>query len=335
MLDDRRNCLSFRDGCAALVLEPHGRLVDRSGGDPLRRRFYILFVTRDREGELHKIHIPLHYLYVFLAGAVLGMLTITGIAGSYTRMAIKVARFNQLRSEREELRTRYEKLEQAAKEKDIQVASLGSLASEVSTLYGLKPQPLVIGPSGEVGRQQFTASLDQLYALKRSALSGAASVGIGMGFTRSMSTAEWVKLAQAPTLWPVEGPITGPFGARIDPFNGEGAFHRGVDISSNYGQPVIAPADGEVTYADFMSGYGRMITIDHGHGITTRYGHLSGFLVMEGQQVKRGDTIGYVGRSGRSTGPHLHYEVWLHETPVNPYKYLRTTMAHLHRTSGN
>ena len=102
-------------------------------------------MTRDANGELRKIHIPLHYLYVFLAGAVLGMLTITGIAGSYTRMAIKVARFNQLRSEKDQLRNRFGKLEQEAREKDLQVASLGSLASEVSTLYGLKSQPLAEG----------------------------------------------------------------------------------------------------------------------------------------------------------------------------------------------
>ncbi len=302
-------------------------------GGILRKRFYILFVTRDSDGELRKIHIPLHYLYVFLAGTVLGMLTITGIAGSYTRMAIKVARFNQLRSEKDQLRVRYERLEQVTKEKDIQVASLGSLASEVSVLYGLKADPVVATPSDELNERQFTSSLTQLRALKRTALSGAASLGIGMGASRGLTTADWVRMAEAPTLWPVEGRITGPYGARIDPFNGEGAFHRGVDIQSSYGQPIIAPADGVVSFADFASGYGRMIAINHGHGITTRYGHLSAFAVSEGEQVQRGDIIGYVGLSGRSTGPHLHYEVWLHDTPVNPYKYLRTTSAHLRRAA--
>ena len=302
----------------------------------MRNRFYILFVPRDREGELRKIHIPLHYLYVFLAGAVLGMLTITGIAGSYTRMALKVARFNQLRSEKEQLKSRYQKLEQVAEEKDIQVASLGSLASEVSSLYGLKGAP-VVGPtvSDELNEQRFLASLDQLHALRRSALTGGATLGIGMGLNQSLTTTDWIRLAQAPTLWPVEGRIFSPFGSRIDPFNGEGAFHRGVDISAAYGHPVVAPADGQVTYADFMSGYGRMVVIEHGHEIATRYGHLSSFTVSDGQNVKRGDIIGYVGMSGRATGPHLHYEVWVHHTPVNPYKYLRTTSASLHRVSGD
>ncbi len=299
----------------------------------MRKRFYILFVTRDANGELRKIHIPLHYMYVFLAGTILGMLTITGIAGSYTRMALKVTRFNQLRSEQQQLKTRYERLEKAAQEKDIQVASLGLLASEVSTLYGLKTEPALADPR-DFTQQQLDSSIDQLHALKRSALTGGTTLGLSMRVNRQATIADWLKLSQAPTLWPVEGRITGAFGERIDPFNGEGAFHRGVDISSAYGHAIIAPADGTVMFADFMSGYGRMIVIDHGYGISTRYGHMSSFAVAEGQSVKRGDIIGYVGMSGRSTGPHLHYEVWLHDTPVNPYRYLRVTSAKMHRTSG-
>jgi murein DD-endopeptidase MepM/ murein hydrolase activator NlpD len=98
-----------------------------------------------------------------------------------------------------------------------------------------------------------------------------------------------------------------------------------VDISCHYGQPVLAPSDGVVTYAGPYNGYGRMIQMDHGNGITTRYGHLSGFTVAGGQTVRRGQVIGYVGLSGRSTGPHLHYEVRIHDTPVNPHKFLRST----------
>jgi murein DD-endopeptidase MepM/ murein hydrolase activator NlpD len=90
---------------------------------------------------------------------------------------------------------------------------------------------------------------------------------------------------------------------------------------------VLAPADGVIRFADFMNGYGRAIIIDHGDGITTLYGHLSGFGVTPGQAIHRGDTLGYVGLSGRSTGPHLHYEVRIFNTPVNPYKYLRFTFT--------
>ena len=106
----------------------------------LRKRFYILFVARDAEGQLRKIPIPIHYLYVFLAGALIGMSTITGMAGSYARMLWKVASFNQLRTEKTALQTKYSQLEQVTHEKDIQVASLGSIANEVSVIYGLKPK---------------------------------------------------------------------------------------------------------------------------------------------------------------------------------------------------
>ncbi len=295
----------------------------------MRKHFYILFVARGEDGQLRKISIPVQYLYVFVVGAAIGFLSLTGIASSYARMLLKVSRFNQLRTEKEALKNRYSRLEQVAKEKDIQVASLGSLASEVSALYGLKSERLLVTASTEDMRDaQVSSSLDQLYALKTSALSGAATIGISLGLSRNVTTADWLRVSASPNLWPVEGQVTGSFGERIDPFNGEGAFHCGVDISASYGQPVIATADGVVMFADFMGGYGREVTIDHGHGISTRYGHLANFAVISGQQVHRGDIIGYVGLSGRSTGPHLHYEVRINDTPVNPHKYLRVTMAH-------
>src|SRR6266849_4590665 len=300
-----------------------------SGRKTLRKRIYILFVARGNDGHLRKIPIPVHYLYVFLVGTAIGVLSLTGVATSYVRMLLKVSRFNELRTEKEQLKNRYSRLEQVAKERDIQVASLGSLASEVSSLYGLKSDPTLVAASAEnLQNAQVNSSLDQLYALRTSALSGATTTGLSLGLTRNVTTADWLRANSAPNLWPVEGAVTGSFGERIDPFNGEGAFHSGVDIASSYGQSVIAPADGVVAFADFLGGFGRAVAIDHGHGITTRYGHLANFAVTPGQQVNRGDTIGYVGLSGRSTGPHLHYEVRINDTPVNPHKYLRLTVAH-------
>ena len=295
----------------------------------MQKRFYILFVARGDDGQLRKISIPVHYLYVFVIGAAIGFLSLTGIASSYTRMLLKVSQFNQLRTEKDQLKNNYSRLEQVAKERDLQVASLGSIASEVSALYGLKQQPTLVAASAEkIQDVDVSSSLDQLHALRTSALSGATMVGLTMGLTRNVTTADWNKANSAPNLWPVEGQVTGSFGERIDPFNGEGAFHSGVDIGSSYGHPIVAPADGIVTLTETMCGYGKTIMISHGNGISTRYGHLSGFAVTAGQKVQRGDVIGYVGESGRSTGPHLHYEVRINDTPVNPYKYLRMTIAH-------
>ena len=294
----------------------------------MQKRFYILFVARGDDGQLRKISIPVHYLYVFVIGAAIGFLSLTGIASSYTRMLLKVSQFNQLRTEKDQLKVSYSQLEKVAKERDVQVASLGSIAGEVSALYGLKSEPtLVTASSEQIQDDQVSSSLDQLHALRMSALSGATMVGLTMGLTRNVTTADWIKANSAPNLWPVAGQVTGSFGERIDPFNGEGAFHSGVDIGSNYGARIIAPADGVVTVTETMGGYGKAIMIDHGNGISTRYGHLSGFAVAAGQHVHRGDLIGYVGESGRSTGPHLHYEVRINDIPVNPYKYLRMTVA--------
>jgi len=296
----------------------------------MRKRYYIMFVARDADGELVKMPIPLHYLYMFIAGAIIGMLTITGMAGSYTRMLVKVARFNQLKVEKDALSVNYNKLEQVAKEKDVQVASLGSLASEVSALYGLKTETeFQAAPPEEVKAQQISSSFDQLAILKNTAMSGVAGAGISASYGHfgTVSMSDWERLAAAPSLWPVEGIVTGSFGERIDPFNGEGAFHTGIDISTPFGTPIIAPADGTVRAVSFINGYGRTVILDHGHGITTLFGHMSAYGTSEGVTVHRGDVIGFVGSSGRSTGSHLHYEVRIHDTPVNPHKYLRTVWA--------
>jgi murein DD-endopeptidase MepM/ murein hydrolase activator NlpD len=202
------------------------------------------------------------------------------------------------------------------------------LASEVSSLYGLKTDPVLENAiSGSFNHQQVSSSLDRLAVLRTSALTGVTSIALSSPPVKNATTADWMRMAEAPNLWPVEGMITGSFGERIDPFNGEGAFHSGIDISSSFGHPVIAPADGIVTMAETAGGYGRLVQISHSHGLSTRYGHLSAYGVTPGQRVHRGDIVGYVGLSGRSTGPHLHYEVRINNTPVNPYKYLRTTLA--------
>jgi murein DD-endopeptidase MepM/ murein hydrolase activator NlpD len=300
----------------------------------LRKRYYIIFVARQEDGDLRKIPIPLHYAYIFVAAAVIGLFTITGMAGSYSRMLLKTARFNQIRTERESIRHDYLQMEQVAHEKDVQAASLGSLASEVSALYGLRqdrlPKPALRRPlatagpaaSDGIGDQQYSQSLDQLLALRSSAMSGEIMHGLNFANRFPAGLGSIVNVAYAPSSWPVQGIVTSSFGSRLDPFKGEGAFHTGIDIATNQGDAVRAPADGIVLKAGMGTGYGREVVVDHGHGVETLYAHLSGFAVIEGQDVHRGDILGYVGSSGHSTGPHLHYEVRIHDTPVNPSKYL-------------
>jgi murein DD-endopeptidase MepM/ murein hydrolase activator NlpD len=128
--------------------------------------------------------------------------------------------------------------------------------------------------------------------------------------------------ASTPSVWPVRGWVTSPFGNRTSPFSGILKFHEGMDIAAQTGTPVVAPADGVVIKAGFSTGYGNMVEISHGYGLKTIFGHNSRLNVKAGQRVKRGDVISYVGDTGSSTGPHLHYEVRSNGLPVNPVKYM-------------
>jgi murein DD-endopeptidase MepM/ murein hydrolase activator NlpD len=125
-----------------------------------------------------------------------------------------------------------------------------------------------------------------------------------------------------PSLWPAHGWLTGIFGGRSDPFTGEAGFHQGIDISTEKGQPVYATADGTVVSAAYSGDYGNLIVLHHEFGLATRYGHLSGYAVKTGENVKRGQVIGYVGATGRATGAHLHYEILANGELLNPLQIL-------------
>lgn len=129
-------------------------------------------------------------------------------------------------------------------------------------------------------------------------------------------------LSSTPSIVPVRGILTDGFGGRSDPFTGEPGTHYAIDISTSTGQVVRTPADGIIVKAEWANGYGNVVYISHGYGYSTRYGHLRAFKVKPGQRVKRGDMLGFVGSTGRSTGPHLHYEVRLNGKPVNPLEYI-------------
>lgn len=131
-----------------------------------------------------------------------------------------------------------------------------------------------------------------------------------------------------PSVWPVLGKLESGFGGRRNPFGGSSyEFHSGQDIDGAMGDPVVAGASGKVTFVGWQNGYGQLVVIDHGGGLTTRYGHLSHIDVASGQGVERSQFIGRVGSTGRSTGPHLHYEIRINDQPVNPLQYLLTSTA--------
>ena len=129
-------------------------------------------------------------------------------------------------------------------------------------------------------------------------------------------------LVSTPSIWPTKGWVTSNFGYRNSPFTGHREFHKGLDISAPSGTPVYATAAGKVVLVTQTHGYGKNMVVDHGNGVMTRYAHLSKYAAQKGQTVKRGELIAYVGNTGRSTGPHLHYEVKLNGIPVNPHRYI-------------
>lgn len=129
-------------------------------------------------------------------------------------------------------------------------------------------------------------------------------------------------LASTPSLWPTRGWVTSDFGVRLDPYTAERIMHRGLDIATPSGQAVYTPSDGTVVFSGTEAGYGKVLVIDHGYGVKTRYGHLSEIFAKVGERVKRGARVAAVGNTGRSTGPHLHYEVRVNGIPANPRKFI-------------
>ncbi len=279
----------------------------------MRNNYYIFVVAHSIRGRIRRVHIPQYFVYICAVFTVIGVITVAAALGSYTRMLLKVAKYNHLRSEAELLKQKYHKLQTTMSQTEVQLASLQVLASEVSAAYGISrnasAKTMTATPEPGAGVKD---SLDQFELLLKAS------------YTAPPLRQQFLDggVARLPLDWPLQGPITGSFGDRLDPFNGEGAFHAGVDISSPYGTPVRAAADGIVLGAMRESGYGMAILLDHGRGVRTFYAHLSGFNVTPGQAVLGGEIIGFVGRSGRSTGPHLHYEVRIQNTPVNPARFL-------------
>lgn len=294
----------------------------------MRAKSYTLFFASSDTGRLRRIRIPFYVLHLLTVLVVVGGLTVVAAVGSYSRMLWKVTNYNAMRRDQANLKQQYRQLETQVKGTDQRLSSLQSLASEVAVSYGITrlPHAPFSRPDNPVEPEaKYEQSVAQFQFLEKNAGEvRLTTYSRGPGLLAGLPLSD---IASVPSLWPVRGELTGHFGERLDPFSGEGAFHSGVDIGTAYGEPVRVAADGTVTDVGYRGGYGQVVIVDHGFGITTWYAHLSAFNAHPGMQVKRGDVIGYVGRSGRATAPHLHYEVRLSNTPVNPWRYLHGTIS--------
>jgi murein DD-endopeptidase MepM/ murein hydrolase activator NlpD len=291
----------------------------------MKGRTYTFYIA-STPGKLKKLIVSAYLLHGIAVLALIGGVTVIAAAGSYTRMLWKVGNYNALRHDQETLKKQYRQLQTTVNDTNQRLDSLQSLATEVAMTYGvLRYHPAAFDSSDNpvTAADAFDRSVEQYTFLKRNA----AAIAVSSNGLRLMPAMSFADSTYTPAIWPVLGHITDSFGERLDPFSGEGAFHTGVDVSSDYGAPVHATGDGIITIAENHAGYGRLVVIDHGFGITTWYAHLSSFSAIAGARVKRGEVVGYTGISGRSTGPHVHYEVRVNNAPVNPWRYMRSTPA--------
>ena len=291
----------------------------------MKSKSYTFFIASGDGASVRRIRVPLYALHLLTILLVVGSITVVAALGSYSRMFWKVANYNSLRRDQDSLKVQYRQLQSQVKDTNDRLNSLQSLAGEVAAAYGItrfSHTPFGLTDNATDQDVSFQRSVEQFNFLERYTPSDALLSQTGMHL---MPMSRLGSLAVVPSLWPVRGQITGQFGQRLDPFSGEGAFHAGFDIASHYGDGVVAAADGTVLVMEQRDGYGRLIVVDHGFGVATWYGHLSAFSTHVGMQVKRGEIIGYEGQSGKSTGPHLHYEVRIYNTPVNPWNYLKST----------
>ncbi|HET9299309.1 MAG TPA: M23 family metallopeptidase [Candidatus Polarisedimenticolaceae bacterium] len=287
----------------------------------MRRRFYTIFILPHAHARFRKLHLSRNFVAVSFGVLALGLIG-GGVAPHLLfKVQAQSAVLSDLEAENRSLRENKNRFETALDQMAQRLDQVESEASRLAREMGVKELPARPAAGGalmaysendpRVVDEEIQALGNRLHALD-------------LSFdTIDQAWQERAKLlACTPSLLPVSGFFSDGFGWRKDPITGQRAFHEGVDIVAETGTAVRAPADGIVVAAGRNSSYGRAVDLSHGYGLSTRFGHLSAVTVQPGDKVKRGDIIGRVGSTGRSTGPHLHYEVFKEGRQVNPRRYL-------------
>jgi murein DD-endopeptidase MepM/ murein hydrolase activator NlpD len=229
-----------------------------------------------------------------------------------------------MRSENQVLLTKTREYEENAGKLQDKVRNLQNMVTKLGVMAGLDqslPDATLGGVGGVTGVESISPMADHAPSLTKMDDSVSALTAKSSRLEEFFKD-QRVLLASTPSIWPVRGYLSATFGNRIDPFTGQKDFHSGIDVSTPIGTKIQAPADGIVISCGTRGAYGNALVIDHGFGVVTQYGHMASFSVKPGQKVRRGDTIGFVGSTGRSTGPHLHYEVWVRDQAQNPIQYI-------------
>lgn len=286
----------------------------------MTRKFYTIFILPHAHARFRKLHVSRNF--VVTIGIVLAL--VIGVAGWAPSLFFRVRALTDhaavVEAENASLRADKTRYEEALAAMGEQLTQIEGVAGKLAQAVGLKDLPST-HPAG--GVDEALGARSELFGEEKDALQKRME-NLDASFDRlEEAWSERLKvLASTPSVQPVGGFYSDGFGWRRDPIDGSREFHKGVDIVAAPGTPVRATADGLVTSAGRMAGYGNMVHVSHGYGLASRYGHMSQILVRPGQRVKRGDIIGLVGSTGRSTGPHLHYEVFRSGAQVDPRKYM-------------
>jgi len=273
-----------------------------------------------------------------IGGAVLG-LVLAAVLVDYVRMNVIRGRYKALKAEAAEQRTVISNYERSISELQSTISHFESYTKKLNVMAGLKSPDVLTTPAGigggDPGQEEEPApesdpnvlppasgpqilSPGAIQNLNQKALSIETNLHSLLSFFES----DTLRLASTPSIMPTAGWMSSVFGHRNDPFTGAWTMHYGVDISTNVGNPILATADGIVIKVQTDKYLGKNVTISHGNGFTTVYGHMSNFAVKAGQKVKRRDIIGYIGQTGKAAGPHVHYEVLKDGKRVDPRNYL-------------
>ena len=300
-----------------------------------RERSYTLMVVPSAHSRVRKLVVRERFLKGAVAVAGVASLVLALVLIDYARSRSRVAELTQLRAEAATQRVKAEQVAQSLVELENGMSRLRKFEARLRTAFDLDrdyySQETLLGiGGGETSLADMVSGLD----VRQSDLAAQVDRDLDrmkgrieaqeQGFSELVAFLEDRKslLASTPSITPVRGWVTSGFRRRNDPFTQNMVWHRGLDISTAMGTPVLAPADGVVTYVGRKVDFGNILSLDHGYGYLTRYGHNSKILVRAGQQVRRGQVIAFVGNTGKSTGPHLHYEVLRNGMPVNPQDYI-------------
>ncbi len=294
---------------------------------------YTVMIMSDPTAKVRKIRVPA-FAPVQLISAAVAVLLVIGIltayfVSDYVRMKGELTELNALRKENTVQRFQLQAFSRNLDLLNREIDSLRNFDHKLRVLADLEETPdsdtlLGIGGPEKLNLPPAYQTdlagqiVDDLNTLQQNTARQEISYQELIDFFSDQKSL----LASTPSIWPVRGWVTSGFGKRLDPFTGYPKMHEGLDIATHTGTPVIAPCDGIVTRVKRDYGYGKMLEINNGHGIVLRFGHNSKIAVKRGDRIKRGDLICYVGNTGRSTGPHLHYEVIVNGVPVNPKKYI-------------